>query len=80
MVFYQFYLTFIMTNDIICQMKNIFNLVKDTVFSLVLAFLVLVLMVIFWKLMDYDLFAYPVFFGISYFIFRKLRLWKLHKL
>ena len=73
MPFYQFYLTFSMTNDIICQMKNIFKLIKDIVFSLFLAFLGLMLIVVFWKLMEFDVFAYPVFLIASYFIFKKLR-------
>lgn len=57
-------------------MKNVFNLIRDIIFSLFLAFTGMVVMVIFWKLMDFDLFAYPVFLIASYLIFRKIRLYK----
>lgn len=57
-------------------MKNVFSLIRDIIFSLLLAFVGLMVMVIFWKLMDFDLFAYPVFLIASYFIFRRLRQYK----
>ncbi len=57
-------------------MKKVFNLIKDIVFSLLLAFVGLMIMVVFEKLMAFDLFAYPVFLIASYFIFRRLRQYK----
>ncbi len=57
-------------------MKNAFDLIRDIIFSLFLAFAGMVVMVIFWKLMDFDLFAYPVFLIASYLIFRRIRLYK----
>lgn len=57
-------------------MKKIFNLIKDIIFSLFLAFIGLMIMVVFEKLMEFDLFAYPVFLIASYFIFRRLRRYK----
>lgn len=57
-------------------MKSVFNLIRDIVFSLFLAFVGLMIMVVFEKLMAFDLFAYPVFLIASYFIFRRIRLYK----
>ena len=57
-------------------MKNVFSVIRDIVFSLVLAFVGLMVMVVFWKLMDFDWFAYPIFLIATYLIFRRLRLYK----